>query len=134
AEAVSAALRAAGYEVWRDDLLPPHRPYADVIEERLRAAKAVLVLWSAEAVKSQWVRAEAEVAREAGTLVQATLDGASLPLPFSQIQCESLAGWASDPDAPAFCKIVASIAELAGESGEAGAGRGPSHAPPPPLP
>src|SRR5579885_1602820 len=60
AEAVSAALRAAGYEVWRDDLLPPHRPYADVIEERLRAAKAVLVLWSAEAVKSQWVRAEAE--------------------------------------------------------------------------
>ena len=26
------ALRAAGYAVWRDDELPPHRPYADVIE------------------------------------------------------------------------------------------------------
>src|SRR5689334_13293559 len=46
---VAAGLRALGYEVWRDDQLPAHRPYADVIEERLEAAKAVVVLWSAGA-------------------------------------------------------------------------------------
>ena len=40
AQQVAEALRAAGFAVWRDDELPPHRPYADVIEERLRAAKA----------------------------------------------------------------------------------------------
>jgi len=58
-----------------------------VIEERLAAAKAVLVLWSDEAVKSQWVRAEANRAREDNKLVQLSLDGARLPLPFDQIQC-----------------------------------------------
>ena len=75
AQAVTEALRALGYRVWRDDDLPAHRNYADVIEERLRSAKAVVVIWSAEGVKSQWVRAEADLAREAGTLVQLNIDG-----------------------------------------------------------
>src|SRR5258707_6245301 len=49
--------------IWWDADLPANRDYADVIEERLAGAKAVLVLWSAEAVKSQWVRSEADRAR-----------------------------------------------------------------------
>ena len=36
AERVAEALRASGYGVWRDDELPAHRAYADVIEERLQ--------------------------------------------------------------------------------------------------
>ena len=43
---VADALRAEGYQVWRDDELPAHRNYADVIQERLKAAKAVVTLWS----------------------------------------------------------------------------------------
>src|SRR5580704_1018859 len=90
ARRIGDALRDLGYGVWRDDELPPHRDYAEVIEERLRAAKAVVVVWSAEAVKSQWVRAEADLAREAGTLVQLSLDGAVPPLPFNRIQCADM--------------------------------------------
>jgi len=86
AEEVAAALRASGYSVWRDDELPAHRGYADVIQERLNSAKAVVVLWSAQAAKSHWVRSEAEAARQRNTLVQATLDGLVPPMPFDQIQ------------------------------------------------
>ena len=114
AQAVAEALRALGYSVWRDDDLPSHRAYSDVIEEQLRAATAVVVIWSAEAVKSQWVRAEADVARGAGTLVQLSIDGASLPLPFNQIQCADLAGWTGGLDAPGWRKVAASIADLTG--------------------
>ena len=106
------ALRAGGYAVWRDDELPPHRPYADVIEERLRAARAVLVIWSADAVKSDWVRAEADVARAAGKLVQLSADGAVPPMPFNQIQCDDLSGWNGDTVSPAWRKVEASIAHL----------------------
>ena len=60
ARRVAEALRALGYGVWRDDELPAHRAYAEVIEERLKAAKAVVVIWSAEAAKSEWVQSEAE--------------------------------------------------------------------------
>jgi len=114
AERVAVALRDAGYQVWRDDELPAHRAYADVIEERLKSAKAVIVLWSAEAAKSQWVRSEANVARSAGTLVQATIDGSMPPLPFDQIQCADLSRWDGDGNAAGWRKLIASVAELAG--------------------
>src|SRR6516164_2595869 len=99
ARQIGDALRALGYGVWRDDELPAHRAYADVIEERLKAAKAVVVVWSAEAVKSEWVRAEADAARGARTLVQLSVDGAIPPLPFNQIQCADMNGW-SGADTP----------------------------------
>lgn len=114
ARQVAEALREAGYSVWRDDELPAHRAYSDVIEERLRAAKAVVVLWSAEAARSQWVRAEADIAREAGTLVQVTADGTLPPLPFSQIQCADLSGWSGDKSNPGWRKVESSIGLLVG--------------------
>jgi adenylate cyclase len=114
AQQVAEALRAAGYSVWRDDELPAHRSYGEVIEERLRSAKAVVVLWSAEATKSQWVRAEADVAREAGTLVQITVDGTLPPIPFNQIQCADLNGWSGDTDSPGWRKVESSVSLLVG--------------------
>ena len=37
--------------MWRDDQIAAHREFGEEIEERLVAAKAVLVLWSADAAK-----------------------------------------------------------------------------------
>lgn len=112
AHLIAESLRALGYGVWRDDELPPHRVYAEVIEERLRAAKAVIVVWSAAAVKSQWVRAEADIARQQGTLIQLSVDGALPPLPFNQVHCIDLAGWTGNTSAPGWRKISATVAEL----------------------
>src|SRR6476469_5378507 len=113
-------IRDKGFSVWRDDELPAHRAYSDVIEERLKSAKAVVVLWSAESAKSHWVRAEADMAREAGTLVQVTLDGALPPMPFNQIQCADLSGWSGDTSNAAWRKVEGSIALLVGGDAEAG--------------
>jgi len=115
AKRVAEALRAQGYDVWRDDQLPAHRRYADVIEERLKSAKAVVVLWSAEAVASEWVRAEADAARSVHTLVQASLDGTLPPMPFNQIQCADLKAWKGNHSGPGWRKVAASVAALAGE-------------------
>jgi len=114
AKAVEDALRTSGREVWRDSELPAHRPYSEVIEERLRAAKAVVVLWSADAAKSHWVRAEADAARELGTLVQASVDGTMPPIPFNQIQCADLKDWEGDPSHPGWRKLLASLEALCG--------------------
>jgi TolB-like protein/tetratricopeptide (TPR) repeat protein len=118
ANAAVEALRAEGYSVWLDDAIPAHRAYADVIEERLREAKAVVVIWSAEAAKSQWVQSEADRAREDGKLVQLNLDGARLPMPFDRIQCADMTGWTGDLDAPGWRKVADSVAELVGERNE----------------
>jgi len=114
AHQMAEALRAQGYRVWRDDELPAHRSYSEVIEERLRSAKAVIVVWSADAISSQWVRAEADVARQAGTLVQVSVDGVMPPLPFNQIQCADLSGWSGETDGAAWKKVSDSVATLVG--------------------
>jgi len=115
AKRVAKALADEGYRVWRDDELPAHRAYADVIEERLRAAEAVVVLWSAEAAKSQWVRAEADAARSGDCLIQVSIDGTIPPLPFNQIQCADLGGWNGDKTSPGWRKLVASVRALTGK-------------------
>ena len=114
ARRIAEALRALGYSAWRDDELPPHRPYAEVIAERLDQAKAVLVLWSDDAVRSEWVRSEANRAREEKKLVQMSLDGVAPPMPFDQIHCTELTGWSGDPLAPAWQRRLQSIGERVG--------------------
>ena len=53
AQMIATALRSLSYRVWIDDDLPAHRAYAEVIEARLTAAKAVVVIWSEAAAKSE---------------------------------------------------------------------------------
>jgi adenylate cyclase len=114
AKRVAEALRGLGYNVWRDDELPAHRSYTEVIEERLQAAKAVVVIWSAEAVTSEWVQSEADSARRDHKLVQLTVDGSRLPKPFDRVQCADLIGWTGDLNAAGWKTVAASITELAG--------------------
>src|SRR5271167_5010544 len=113
-QAVAGALKALGYSLWIDDQLPAHRNYSHVIEEELDQAKAVLVVWSAEAARSDWVMDEAERAREQHKLVQVSLDKTRLPMPFGRIQCADLSGWTGDLDAPGWGKVLASVSDLTG--------------------
>jgi adenylate cyclase len=131
ARQIADILRQRDYSVWRDDELPAHRAYSEVIEERIKSAKAVIVLWSGEAAKSQWVRAEADAARETGTLVQVTLDGSIPPMPFNQIQCADLSSWAGDTTSQGWQKLESSIALLTGKSTAAGAGEAAAAVPSP---
>jgi adenylate cyclase len=130
AHRIAGLLRDEGFSVWRDDELPAHRAYSDVIEERLKSAKAVVVLWCAESAKSHWVRAEADTAREAGTLVQATLDSTLPPMPFNQIQCADLKGWDGDMSSPGWRKLEGSVAALVGGTGDEDAPVAPAAARP----
>ena len=116
ARRLAKALAADGHEVWWDSQLPAHRAYSEVIEQQLRDAKAVIVLWSAQSVPSQWVRAEAELARSENKLVQVQLDGTMPPMPFNQIQCADLSGWRGSRRHPGWTKLSGSVASLVGET------------------
>jgi adenylate cyclase len=107
-----AALRRSGFEAWSDAELPPHRDFTKVIEEQLTSADVVLVLWSGPAAESQWVRAEADFARERRKLVQATLDGTIPPMPFNQIHCANLTGWRGGATDAQWLKVIESISQL----------------------
>jgi len=124
AHSIADALRSRGFEVWRDDEIPANRAFSEVIEERLKSADAVVVVWSAEAAKSHWVRAEADQAREVGTLIQVTVDGVLPPLPFNQIQCADLSRWGGDTGSDVWKKVEGAVASLVGKRGVATSGEG----------
>lgn len=135
AQAAAAALRALGYSVWLDDDLASHGAFTHAIEKELTAAKAALVLWSRDAVRSQWVLSEANRAREDDKLVQLALDKTRLPMPFDQVQCADLAGWSGEGEHTNWRKVVASIAVLVGGEPSPGAsGASPGTLPAPSKP
>ena len=116
AQQVTAALRSLGHEVWRDDELPAHRAYSEVIEERLQAAGAVVVIWSAEAVHRVGPgRGRCRAERGKGTLRRSSVDGTIPPMPSYQIQCADLQGWDGDASAPGWRKVQASVRRAIGE-------------------
>jgi len=117
AKRIASALREQGFTVWFDDELPAHRAYADVIASELDAAKAVLVLWSKEAARSQWVCSEANRAREKNRLVQVRLDEVRLPMPFDQIQCAQLDGSIAIPDEVSWRSVISAIEALVRDIG-----------------
>jgi len=114
ARRVVSALTAAGYEAWWDEHLPAHRKYREVLIEKLRESQAVVVLWSKQAARSDWVVAEADIAHSLGKLVQASTDAELPPIPFNQIQCARLQGWKGDADHPDWIKVLESVRAVAG--------------------
>lgn len=113
---IAQAVEAAGYEVWWDAELPPHRSYGDVITEKIGMAKAAIVVWSQSSAQSEWVRAEADVARNQKKLVQTAIDDVMPPLPFNQIQFAELADWHGEPDHRGWRKVLMSLEELCGRT------------------
>lgn len=115
---VARAAEADGYSVWWDHDIPAHRAYASLIEEKFQAAKAVIVIWSPAAVQSEWVRAEADLARSQRKLIQVSVQDTIPPLPFSQIQFAPLQAWDGSPDHPEWRRVRASLRTLCGDSAE----------------
>ena len=88
----------AGLDVWWDSHLRSGEDWDRVIEGALRSARAVIVLWSPEAVDSRWVRAEATVAQRKGNLVPAIIERCDLPIIFEMTQTADLSHWSGNTD------------------------------------
>ena len=90
------ALEAAGLTVWWDDHLRSGEAFDEKIEAALRAAKAVVVLWSKKSVVSRWVRAEATLADRNKTLVPVMIEPCERPIMFELSHTSELGHWQGD--------------------------------------
>jgi TolB-like protein len=109
---LAAALTARGYDVWWDALIEGGAGFAKMIEAKLEAADAVMVVWSATSVESDWVRDEAAHARDHKRLVPVSLDGTAAPLGFRQYHSVDLSNWHGRADAPEIANVVAGISGI----------------------
>jgi hypothetical protein len=93
---IAEALRAEGYDVFYDVQIPPGSSWEDVLQSKIKAARAVLVLWSQHSVESDWVKEEAEMAKHAGKLIPVFLDAVPPPFGFARIEGANLVDWDGD--------------------------------------
>jgi TIR domain len=98
AEQVARGLVGLGLDVFWDSEIPPGQTWADYIQDKLTSCKAVVVLWSENSTKSQWVREEARMGRDHGRLIPAMIDSAQAPFGFGEVQAANLADWTGAPD------------------------------------
>ena len=109
---LAAALTAAGLDVWWDHLIEGGAAFAKRIESALEGADAVVVLWSARSIESDWVLDEAARGRDLRKLVPASLDGTPSPLGFRQYQTVDLVRWREGGDDTPLQALVRAVTAM----------------------
>jgi adenylate cyclase len=107
---------AEGFEVWWDNSLQAGEIFDERIESALRAAKAVVVLWSPHSVASRWVRAEATLADRNKTLVPAMIAPCDRPIVFELTHTAGLGHWRGEANDREWQTFLANIRRMVGEA------------------
>jgi uncharacterized membrane protein YhaH (DUF805 family) len=136
AEQVARGLEALGLQAFWDTDIPPGQTWADYIEGKLTACKAVVVLWSEHSTKSQWVREEARMGRDKSKLIPALIDGSQMPFGFGEVQAANLATWRGDLNHPEWTRFANAVHAAARDGAAAPQPAAPSspYRPPPTAP
>lgn len=93
---IARGLEAEGFTVWWDGKLHAGEPYDSIIEDRLRQAAAIVVLWSPRSIKSHWVRAEATYGQGRGVLAPVLVERCQPPVAFALLHAVDLTEWWGD--------------------------------------
>jgi adenylate cyclase len=107
-----AVLETQGWSVWWDTEIATGQEFDRQISAQLRAAAAVLVVWTPTSVESRWVRGEARDAADRGVLIPVRFDAAELPIDVRAIHTTDLDGWGESPASPAVQELLRSVRAL----------------------
>ena len=112
ARLLADALARRGYSVWWDRTIPPGRVFDEVIQEAIQGSRCMIVLWSAESVRSNWVKTEAAEGAARGILVPALIAETAPPIAFKRIQSANLAQWDGDETHTEYRNLLGSLERL----------------------
>jgi hypothetical protein len=108
-----------GFSVWWDAQLHSGETFDEVIERELRAAKAVVVLWSPRSVASRWVRAEATLADRDNKLVPIIIEPCNRPIIFELTHAAELCEWAGDTSEASYQTLIRDLRRMVGKTKDA---------------
>lgn len=110
------ALQVAGLNLWWDAHIEGGAAFAKSIEAALEKCDAVIVVWSAKSVGSDWVLDEAAKGRDLRKLVPVSFDGTEPPLGFRQYQSINLSRWHANADAAEIASVVRAVRAAAAQA------------------
>ncbi len=111
---LAAALEKRGWSVFFDRQTPIGSRFDHHLDEKLRAARCVVVLWSETSITSEWVIEEATHAKQRGVLAAARLHDVDPPFGFALRNYADLFGWTDGRAHGGFDQLVTRISGVAG--------------------
>lgn len=120
------ALERAGWSVWWDRRVPAGMTWRSLLEQELQNMRCMLVLWSSNSVKSEWVCEEATEGRLLGRLIPVFIERVRPPAGFREVQAADLVDWDGSSDFLGLQQLLDDIAHKLGAPSTAA----PASAPP----
>jgi hypothetical protein len=96
AEALRSLFEQFGWSVWIDREIPVGEEWEAHIDQELNTARLIVVLWGAQARRSEWVQREAGVALKTNRLLQIHATGLPLLPPFDVVQAVRMQSWSGE--------------------------------------
>lgn len=112
AEALMTFIKDQGYRVWWDRDIQCGQAWTDKLEEAVRSANCIVVLWSPRAMESTWVMHEAARAMERGIYAPALIELCTLKPPYDRLQATDISDWDGSPEHAGILRLLSRIEEL----------------------
>ncbi len=114
AEKLREWFESVGWSVWIDREIDIGEGWETRLEQELFAARLVVVLWNADARRSEWVQREAQIALQDDRLLQIHATGLPLLPPFDDIQAVRMQSWSGEGAHSERARLLAAVAKRLG--------------------
>ena len=109
-------LLAQGWSVFMDLNIDAGHRWSEEIQHELAQARAVLTLWSPDAVKSRFVMDEAHDAADRNIIFPARVEEVPIPYGFRQFQTKDLIGWDGQGEREEWARMIAALRKHLGDT------------------
>lgn len=114
AETLRSLFEDFGWTVWIDREIPIGEDWEAHIDHELSSARLIVVLWGAQARRSEWVRREAEVGLKTNRLLQIHATGLPLLPPFDALQAVRMQAWSGESAHSEQRRLLQAVAQRLG--------------------
>ena len=115
ARRIAELLESSGWSVWWDRRIPAGENWRSVLDRALETTRCMVVLWSANSVRSEWVCEEASEGRRLNRLIPVLIEQVRPPAGFREIQAADLVGWDGSRTFPAVQELIRDLTDRLGK-------------------
>lgn len=105
-------IEARGFEVWWDLDIQCGQVWNQVLDDAVRDAGCIVVLWSTLALNSPWVTHEASRAMDRGIYAPVRIELCPIDAPYDRIQATDIVDWNGDPNHPGVLRLLRRLDDL----------------------
>jgi hypothetical protein len=109
---IHEVLKKNGFAIWWDERLQCGQVWSQVLDEAVKSASCIVVLWSPMAIESKWVLHEASVAMARNNYAPARIEMCTIPSPYNQLQATDLMDWDGETEHPGINDLINRCNEL----------------------